>query len=141
MTEQILLVEDNPRDIDIALDVLKKSGYALEVVVVHDGEQALDYLNVRGEFRLRRPGLPALILLDVKMPKVDGFEVLRHLRGNSAMTAIPVLMLSSSRQEQDLLSAYDLKADGYLIKPLNQQQLDAAMTTARASAAARSARG
>ena len=141
MTEHILLVEDNPRDIDIALDVLKKSGYSLEVVVVHDGEQALDYLHSRGEFRLRRPGTPALILLDVKMPKVDGFEVLRHLRENRALTAIPVLMLSSSRQEQDLLSAYDLKADGYLIKPLNQQQLDAAMTTARASAAARSSKG
>ena len=133
MSEQILLVDDNARDRDLALDVLVKSGYPLEVVVVHDGEEALDYLHSRRDYRLRRPGLPSLILLDMKMPKVDGLEVLRHVRRDQELTHIPVVMLSASRQEQDILGAYDLKADGYLIKPFGQQQLERMLQTARSA--------
>lgn len=133
MSEQILLVDDNARDRDLALDVLVKSGYPLEVVVAHDGEEALDYLHSRRDYRLRRPGLPSLILLDMKMPKVDGLEVLRHVRGDQELMHIPVVMLSASRQEQDILGAYDLKADGYLIKPFSQQQLERMLQTARSA--------
>ena len=139
MSEQILLVDDNSRDRDLALDVLSKSGYDIEVVVVHDGEQALDYLERRRDFRLRRPGMPFLILLDIKMPKLDGLEVLRHLRGRAELTTIPVFMLSSSRQEQDILGAYDLKADGYLVKPFTPQQFEPVIEAAR-TAARRAAR-
>ncbi|HVS31207.1 MAG TPA: response regulator [Thermoanaerobaculia bacterium] len=131
MSGQILIVDDSSRDRDLALDVLAKSGFDLEVVCVHDGEEALDYLLRRRDFRLRRAEAPSLILLDIKMPKLDGVEVLRHLRGHQELTKIPVFMVSSSRQEQDILAAYDLKADGYLIKPLSQQQLEAAIEVAR----------
>jgi CheY-like chemotaxis protein len=131
MSEQILLVDDSSRDRDLALDVLMKSGNDLEVVVAHDGEEALDYLYMRRDFRLRRPGNPSLILLDVKMPKLDGLEVLRQLRSRPELATIPLFLLSSSRQEQDILAAYDLKADGYLIKPFTEQQLQPVMDAAR----------
>jgi CheY-like chemotaxis protein len=133
MSEQILLVDDSARDRDLALDVLVKSGHSVEVVVAHDGEEALDYLHSRRDYRLRRTGLPSLILLDMKMPKLDGLEVLRHVRADQELTHIPVVMLSASRQEQDILSAYDLKADGYLIKPFTQQQLERTLQTARSA--------
>lgn len=137
MTEQILLVEDNLRDIELALDVIAESGLQAEVVVAVDGEEALDYLYRRGKFRLRRPCIPSLILLDIKTPKVSGFEVLQHLRKNTVLNKIPVLMLTASRQEQDLLAAYELKSDGYLIKPLSFAQFETGLRNARASAASR----
>lgn len=137
MSEHILLVEDNPRDVEITLDRIAESEYGLEVTVVHDGEQALDYVHRRGDFRLRRAGHPSLILLDVKMPKLDGFQVLQRLRRDPSTARIPVLMLTSSRQEQDLVAAYELKSDGYLIKPLDHAQLEATMRTVRELAATR----
>ncbi|HEU5162683.1 MAG TPA: response regulator [Thermoanaerobaculia bacterium] len=137
MIEQILLVEDNPRDVEIALELISQSPERADVIVATDGEEALDFLRRKGKFRLRPGGLPSVILLDVKMPKLDGFEVLGRLRDDPSLNAIPVVMLTASRQEQDLLAAYELKSDGYLMKPLRQGQLEDAIRRARASAASR----
>jgi len=141
MSERILLVEDDPRDVEIALDVIAHSPDQFEVLVLADGEEALDYLGRKGRFRLRSPSPPSFIILDVKMPKLDGFEVLRRLRAEPELSAIPVILLTASRQEQDLMSAYELEADGYLTKPLKAGMLESVLRTARASAAARAARG
>ncbi|HEY0590215.1 MAG TPA: response regulator [Thermoanaerobaculia bacterium] len=140
MIEQILMVEDNPRDVEIALELISQSPEPAEVVVAADGEEALDFLRRKGRFRLRPGGLPSVILLDVKMPKLDGFEVLGRLRDDPSLNAIPVVMLTASRREQDLLAAFELKSDGYLMKPLRQGQLDDAIRRARASAASRTSR-
>jgi CheY-like chemotaxis protein len=129
MTEtcRVLLVEDNPHDVEITLSLLADSGLDLEVTVVHDGAEAMDYLYRRGEFRLRRREPPSVLLLDVKMPRVDGLEVLKKLKGDPAMKGISVLLLTSSRQEQDMLGAYALHADDYLVKPVRAAQLATAI--------------
>ena len=123
MSEQILLVEDNERDVEITLDAIAQARPAAIVAVVHNGEEALDYLHRRGDYRLRAPGNPNVILLDIKMPKISGLELLARLREDPAFAGLVVIMLSSSRQEQDLLQAYEHRADGYLIKPPRPQQL------------------
>ena len=133
MTEQILLVEDNPRDIEIALDAIAEGRPAAIVAVVHNGEEALDYLLRRGDYRLRAPANPDVILLDIKMPKIGGLELLARLRADTVFTHVAVVMLSSSRQEQDLLQAYKDHADGYLIKPPKPQQLASTIDIALAA--------
>ena len=130
MTEQILLVEDNPRDVEITLDAIAEGRPAAIVTVVHNGEEALDYLNRRGDYRLRAPGHPDVVLLDVKMPKIGGLELLARLRADVAFAHVAILMLSSSHQEQDLFQAYKDQADGYLIKPPKPQQLARTIDTA-----------
>lgn len=126
----VLLVEDNPRDVEITLSLLAESGLDLEVTVLHDGGEAFDYLYRRGEFRLRKPGPPSLLLLDVRMPKVDGLEVLKKLKADPATKGIPVVLLTSSHQEQDMLGAYALKADDYVVKPARAEQLAAVIARA-----------
>ena len=135
----VLLVEDNPRDVEITLSLLAESGLDLEVTVLHDGGEAFDYLYRRGEFRLRKPGPPSLLLLDVRMPKVDGLEVLKKLKAGydpvelffePATKGIPVVLLTSSHQEQDMLGAYALKADDYVVKPARAEQLAAVIARA-----------
>jgi len=133
----ILLVEDNPRDVEITLDLLKESGDRSTVVVLDDGEQAIQYLERRGEFENRRRDLPRVMLLDIKMPKVGGLEVLRMMKRERELSAIAVVLLTSSRQEQDMLAAYDLHADGYLIKPTTPKRLAEAIETAIRAAATR----
>lgn len=115
----ILLVEDNPRDIELTLAALEENRLANEVIVVRDGEEALDYLNRRGIFRLRAEGNPAVVLLDLKLPKVNGLEVLEQVKTDPTMQAIPVVMLTSSREEPDLARSYKLGANAYVVKPVD----------------------
>lgn len=115
----ILLVEDNPRDIELTLAALEENRLANEVIVVRDGEEALDYLNRRGIFRLRAEGNPAVVLLDLKLPKIDGLEVLEQVKTNTSLQTVPVVMLTSSREEPDLTKSYKLGANAYVVKPVD----------------------
>ena len=115
----ILLADDNAQDVELTLAALKKNRLANHVVVVHDGAEALDYLYRRKAFADRPADQPALILLDLKMPKVDGIEVLRRIKGDSALKTIPVVVLTSSREEHDLLRTYDLGVNAYVVKPVS----------------------
>jgi len=137
MSDYMLFVEDNPRDVEITLDLLHQAGNRWEVIVLNDGESAMAFLERRGEFSSRREGFPRVILLDIKMPRISGLEVLRAIRDNPALGAIPVVLLTSSRQEQDILAAYELKADGYAIKPPKPAQLAATIESAIQAAAVR----
>jgi CheY-like chemotaxis protein len=119
MLKPILLVEDNPNDLELTLIALERSQLANEVVVVRDGADALDYLHTRGEFASREQGNPAVVLLDLKLPKVDGMEVLADIRGNPALKSIPVVMLTSSKEEQDLIRSYELGVNAYVVKPVD----------------------
>ncbi len=116
--KRILLAEDNANDVELTVAALKANRLANEVVVVRDGAQALDYLYRRADFASREPGLPALVLLDLKMPKVDGLEVLRVIKADPAMRSIPIVVLTSSREEQDLVRSYDLGVNAYVVKPV-----------------------
>ena len=118
----ILLAEDNPKDVELTLAALEEHNLANEVVVVNDGAEALDYLYCRGKFQLRTPENPAVVLLDIKMPKVDGLEVLRTIRSDERLKLTPVVILTSSREEQDLVESYKLGANAYMVKPVDFQQ-------------------
>ena len=119
----ILLIEDNPSDIALAKRALEKGRIANHLVVAEDGQEALDYLlGGREDAAAPRPEPPALILLDLKLPKVPGFEVLRRLRANAATRRLPVVILTSSKQEEDLANSYDLGANSYVRKPVDFQQ-------------------
>ncbi len=118
----ILLVEDSLKDIELVLAALKKNNFANEVVVARDGAEALDYLYRRGKFQSRAGGLPIVMLLDLKMPKVDGLEVLRQIKGDEALKLLPVVMLTSSREEEDLVKSYRLGVNAYVVKPVGFQQ-------------------
>lgn len=115
----ILLVDDNPNDIELTLAALAENQLANDVVVVRDGEEALDYLYRRRIFRLRATGNPAVILLDLKLPKIDGLQVLQQIKNDDALRAIPVVMLTSSREEQDLVRSYHLGVNAYVVKPVD----------------------
>ncbi|MDE1170474.1 MAG: response regulator [Verrucomicrobium sp.] len=114
----ILLAEDNPKDVELTLEALSDYNLANEVVVVKDGEAALDYLHRRGAYANRPPENPALILLDIKMPKVDGLEVLKEIKSHDSLRVIPVVILSSSREERDLLASYGMGVNAYVVKPV-----------------------
>jgi CheY-like chemotaxis protein len=120
--KRILLAEDNQHDIELTLAALEEHNLANEVVVVRDGAEALDYLSGRGKFAGHANGLPVVVLLDLKMPKVDGLEVLRQLRANESFKHIPVVMITSSREEQDLVKSYQLGVNAYVVKPVDFQQ-------------------
>src|SRR3954462_14354653 len=119
MLKPILLVEDNPNDLELTLIALERSQLANEVVVVRDGADALDYLHARGGYAKREQGNPAVVLLDLKLPKVDGLEVLAEIRGNAGLKSMPVVMLTSSKEEQDLLRSYELGVNAYVVKPVD----------------------
>ena len=125
--KSILLVEDNPHDAEMTLAALAEHNLSNEVIHVGDGEEALDYLYARGKFAQRAPGNPIVILLDLKMPKIDGLEVLRTLKADAALKAVPVVMLTSSREEQDLVRSYALGVNAYVVKPVNFQQFVASV--------------
>jgi CheY-like chemotaxis protein len=116
--KRILLVEDSANDVALTLAALEEVNLANEVVVVRDGQQALDYLFRKGEYANRQDGHPAVVLLDLKLPKVDGLEVLEKVKGTPDMKAIPVVMLTSSREERDLARSYGLGVNAYVVKPV-----------------------
>ena len=120
--KRILLVEDNQNDIDLTLAALAHNELADEVVVVRDGAQALDYLHRRGNYRLRARGNPSVVLLDLKLPKVDGLEVLEHVKSDPQLKVIPIVMLTSSREEVDLASSYQRGVNAYVVKPVTFSQ-------------------
>lgn len=117
--KRILLVEDTPNDIELTLAALEENNLANEVVVVRDGAEALDYLFRRGMFKLRAAGNPAVVLLDLKLPKVNGLEVLEQVKSHPDLRSVPVVMLTSSREEQDLVRSYDLGVNAYVVKPVD----------------------
>lgn len=114
----ILYAEDDPRDTELTLSAFAESRLANQVIVVPDGAQALDYLFRRGAFADRVSGLPAFVLLDLKMPKVDGLEVLRQMKTDGVLSVVPVIMLTSSREERDLMVSYKNGANAYVVKPI-----------------------
>lgn len=121
-TRSILLVEDNSKDVELTLEAMAENNLDKRVVVVRDGVQAMDYLLRTGQFSNRKPGNPAVILLDIKMPRMDGIQVLRNIRGNAELKRIPVVMLTTSREEQDLISTYNLGVNAYVVKPVGFQE-------------------
>jgi CheY-like chemotaxis protein len=116
--KRILLAEDNEHDVELTLNALSENRLANEVVVVRDGAEALDYLYRRGAYKGREEGNPVVVLLDLKMPKVDGLEVLRQVKGDANLRQVPVVMLTSSREENDLVESYRLGVNAYVVKPV-----------------------
>ena len=115
----ILLAEDNPNDVELTIEALERHRLANRVTVAHDGVEAMEYLRREGAFSNREPGDPAVVLLDIKMPRKDGLEVLREIRGDPALRRQPVVILTSSREEQDLITSYDLGVNAYVVKPVD----------------------
>lgn len=118
MLKPILLVEDNPNDLELSLAALKRSQLANDVVVARDGAEALDYLLRRGSHAGREEGLPAVVILDLKLPKVDGLEVLETIKRDKSLAHTPVVMLTSSREERDLVRSYELGVNAFVVKPV-----------------------
>lgn len=116
--KRILLVEDDPKDIELTLAALEEYNLSNEIVVARDGAEALDYLYRRGEFKQRPDGNPVVILLDLKMPKLDGVQVLQQLMADEQLRLIPVVILTSSRESRDLKECYKLGANAYVVKPV-----------------------
>ena len=122
MLKPILLVEDDPRDLELTLVALERSQLANEVIVVRDGEAALEYLTRSGAYADRAEGNPAVILLDLKLPKVNGLEVLQTVRNTDPLRSVPVVMLTSSHEETDVLRSYQLGVNAYVVKPVEFKQ-------------------
>ena len=117
--KRVLLVEDNSHDVELTLEALSEHRLANEVVVARDGAEAWEYLTCSGTFAERMPGNPAVVLLDLKLPKIDGLEVLRRMRQTDALSAIPVVMLTSSSEERDVIQSYSLGVNAYVVKPVD----------------------
>ncbi len=116
---RILMVEDDPKDVELTLTALDEYNLANEVVVTRDGEEALDYLYCRGNFASRSSDNPAVLLLDLKLPKVDGLEVLQQIRSDDKLRMIPVVVLTSSHEEKDMVASYKLGVNAYVVKPVD----------------------
>ena len=116
---RILLVEDDPKDVELTMTALEEYNLSNEVVVASDGEEALDYLYFRGKYQRRSGENPAVLLLDLKLPKVSGLEVLEAIRSDDALKLIPVVVLTSSREEQDMVKSYRLGVNAYVVKPVD----------------------
>ena len=126
---RILLAEDDPNDVELTLTALAQNRLANEVVVARDGAEALEFLQGRGRFAGRSGEQPAVVLLDIKMPKVDGLEVLRRIRQDPKLRAIPVVMLTSSREEKDVVESYHLGVNAYVVKPVDFREFIDAVKT------------
>ncbi|MFZ4591698.1 MAG: response regulator [Ignavibacteria bacterium] len=120
--KRILIVDDDPNDVELTIKALTKNNLANEIDVAEDGEEALDYLYKRGKYIKRENVFPAVIIMDIKMPKVNGIEVLKHIRSNPDFNLIPVIMLTSSAEEKDLIESYKLRANAYVVKPVDIAQ-------------------
>jgi CheY-like chemotaxis protein len=116
---RILLVEDDPKDVELSLTALEEYNLANEVIVARDGEEALEYLYSRGKFRTRSSDNPAVMLLDLKLPKVDGLEVLKQIKSDENLRTIPVVVLTSSKEEKDMVASYKLGVNAYVVKPVD----------------------
>ena len=116
---RILMVEDDPKDVELTLTALEEYNLANEVVVTRDGQEALDYLYCRGQYSARSSDNPAVLLLDLKLPKVDGLEVLHQIKSNDRLKMIPVVVLTSSREERDMMRSYQLGVNAYVVKPVD----------------------
>ena len=116
---RILLVEDDPKDTELTMTALEDYNLSNEVVVASDGEEALDYLYHRGKFQRRSGDNPAVMLLDLKLPKVDGLEVLQRVKADDSLKMIPVVVLTSSREERDMVASYKLGVNAYVVKPVD----------------------
>jgi CheY-like chemotaxis protein len=116
---RILLAEDNANDVELTIAALRENNVVNQIDVVRDGAEALDYLARRNAYAARAGGSPVLVLLDLKMPKVDGVEVLRAVKSDPALRTIPVVVLTSSREEQDIVRSYDLGVNAYVVKPVD----------------------
>ncbi|MGM0378094.1 MAG: response regulator [Bacteroidota bacterium] len=117
---EILIVEDNPNDAEMALRALMKNKLANNVLIVGDGEEALDFIFARGKYSAREKNIrPKIILLDLKLPKVDGLEVLKEIKGNEQTKIIPVIVMTSSKQETDMMKSYQLGVNSYIVKPVD----------------------
>jgi len=127
MFKPILLVEDNPNDIELTMIALAKANLANPVISLRDGAEALDYLRCEGPWKDRAPEMPAVIILDKKLPKVDGHEVLTAIRQDPVLHLTPIVMLTSSREEIDLLKSYELGVNAYVVKPVEFQDFISAI--------------
>jgi CheY-like chemotaxis protein len=127
--KKILIVDDSVKDVELVIAALAEKNLANEVAVAEDGEDALDYLYYRGKFADREKGHPAVILLDIKMPKMNGIEVLKHIRSSPEFKTIPVIMVTSSAEERDLVESYELGANSYVVKPVDIAQFIDAIKT------------
>src|SRR4029077_8418556 len=116
---RILMVEDDPKDVELTLTALEEYNLANEVIVTRDGEQALDYLYCRGEFKDRSSDNPAVMLLDLKLPKVDGLEIPKKIKSDEKLRMIPVVVLTSSHEEKDMVTSYKLGVNAYVVKPVD----------------------
>lgn len=125
--KRILLAEDNLEDIELTLAALEDCHLANQVMVVRDGADALDYLYRRNSFKNRTDAQPVVVFLDIKMPKVDGVEVLRQIKADPSLRMIPVVMVTSSLEQQDLLRSYTLGANSYVVKPIDFDQFVSAI--------------
>lgn len=115
----ILFAEDNPKDVELTLEALTEYNLANQVVVVKDGVEALEFLRCQGNYRMRQKGIPVVLLMDLKMPRMDGLEALQVIRSDAALKMLPVVILSSSREEQDLMRSYELGVNAYVVKPVD----------------------
>jgi CheY-like chemotaxis protein len=115
----ILFAEDNPKDVELTLEALNDQNLANNVVVVRDGVETMDYLKCEGKYKQRKPGNPAVLLLDIKMPRMDGLEVLKAIRGDKTLKTLPIVILTSSHEEQDLIKSYELGVNAYVVKPVD----------------------
>ena len=115
----ILLAEDNPKDVELTIEALSDHNLANHVVVVKDGVEAMEYLRYEGNYKQRKHENPAVLLLDIKMPRMDGIEVLKAVRSDNKLKTIPVVILTSSREESDLIKSYELGVNAYVVKPVN----------------------
>lgn len=127
--KRILIVDDSPNDVELTIAALAENNLANEIVVAEDGVEALDYLYKRCKFTTYEKGNPAIILLDIKMPKMDGIEVLKHIRCEPEFKLIPVIMVTSSREEKDLVESYNLGANSYVVKSVDIVQFINAIKT------------
>jgi CheY-like chemotaxis protein len=116
---RILMVEDDAKDVELTLTALEDYNLANEVIVARDGEEALDYLYYRGQFQQRTGDNPAVLLLDLKLPKVDGLEVLKQIKSDERLQMIPVVVLTSSKEEKDMVASYKLGVNAYVVKPVD----------------------